>query len=390
MIKVLQVSTVAITLERFITPIARELEGSGIVMDGVARGITDNKVCQAHFQNVYDIPWTRSMFSWQNLTSAKRKIRELARRGNYDLVHVHTPIASFVTRMALKDRPSSQKLMYTAHGFHFHPAGSAWKNAVMLQLEKWAAPSTDHLVVLNDVDAKAAIEHKLVPESKLTRMFGIGIDLNDFQIPDDMQSQRRVVRDQLGLRDEQHAILMIAGYTANKRHIDAFEALAQIPADKNVVLVLAGNGTNKQEARIHAAIRKHGIEDRVRVLGYRRDVPALLAACDSTLLISDREGLPRSLMEAIAYAKPMIGTNIRGIADLVTPELGLLVPRRAPSALARAMMDIRTFQPDPSAGQKLLQECSLESIVQQYRSLYQKLTQKEASASQALNPVNVS
>lgn len=388
MIKVLQVSTVAITLERFITPIARELEAYGVVMDGAANGITTNEVCQAHFENVFEVPWTRSILSWQNLTTAKRQIRELARRGNYDVVHVHTPIASFVTRTALKNRPSTQKLLYTAHGFHFHPAGSAWKNAVMLQLEKWAAPSTDHLVVLNEIDARAAIAHQLVTESKLTRMFGIGIDLNDFQIPDDIDEQRARVRSTLGLQDHQHAILMIAGYTANKRHVDALAALAQIPADENLVLVLAGSGTDKQSQRIHAAIRKHGIEDRVRVLGYRRDVPALLSACDSTLLISDREGLPRSLMEAIAYGKPMIGTDIRGIADLITPDLGLLVPRRDPSALATAMMEVRYFQPDRAAGQKLLEQCGLDSIVQQYRSLYQQLTQKEASASQALTPAN--
>ncbi|MEM9940605.1 MAG: glycosyltransferase, partial [Planctomycetota bacterium] len=351
----------------------RELEASGIVMDGAARGISKNSVCKQHFGSVFEIPWTRSIFSWQNLTTAKRRIKNLATAGDYDIVHVHTPIASFVTRTALKDKSAGQKLLYTAHGFHFHPSGSALKNSLMLRLEKWAAPWTDHLVVLNQVDENAAIQHQLVPEFKLSRMFGIGIDLNEFQIPDDSKAQRTDLRQQLGLGENDHAILMIAGYTANKRHIDAFEALAKIASNENIVLILAGSGTEKQSSRIHDAIKRLGISDRVRVLGYRRDIPRLLLACDSTMLISDREGLPRSLMEAIAFGKPIIGTNIRGISDLVRPELGLLVPRRSPEFLSNAMRTIRSFQPDKNVGENILRQCSLETIVNQYRLLYQQL-----------------
>jgi hypothetical protein len=99
--------------------------------------------------------------------------------------------------------------------------------------------------------------------------------------------------------------------------------------------VLVGTGPLERTLREQAG--RLGVADRVVFAGYRRDVPALLAASDALVLASEREGLPRSVLEAMASARPVIGTDTRGIADAVGDHAGWIVPKRDARALAAAI-----------------------------------------------------
>ena len=107
-------------------------------------------------------------------------------------------------------------------------------------------------------------------------------------------------------------LTMVAEFAPVKRHAHLFEAFAQV-ADPRVVLVLVGDGPLESTLREKAVAL--GISDRIRWAGYRRDIPAVLAASDALVLCSEREGLNRSVLEAMAAGKPVIGTETRGIAD---------------------------------------------------------------------------
>jgi glycosyltransferase involved in cell wall biosynthesis len=141
-------------------------------------------------------------------------------------------------------------------------------------------------------------------------------------------------------------VLVPARLDPQKGHRHLLEAAGEVP---DATFVLAGDGPERQG--LGDLARSLGVENRVVFLGYRSDVPALLAACDLVVLPSLYEGLPLSLLEAMAAGKPVIASRIGGIDELVADgENGLLVPPADPHALAAA---IRGLLDDPDHARRL-------------------------------------
>src|SRR4051794_29163723 len=116
------VATVPMTLRGFLLPFAEHFRARGCRVDGLARGITGDADCVRGFDRVWDVDWSRNPLRLGQLFRTPAAIRELVVREGYDLVHVHTPIAAFLTRFALRGlrRQGRPRVIYTAHGFHFH------------------------------------------------------------------------------------------------------------------------------------------------------------------------------------------------------------------------------------------------------------------------------
>jgi len=147
-------------------------------------------------------------------------------------------------------------------------------------------------------------------------------------------------------RAGQSVILTLARLNPQKGLCYLLEAAVQVP---EALFVLAGDGSERSalEARANAL----GIADRVVFLGHRRDVPELLAGCDLLVLPSLYEGLPLSVLEAMAAGRPVVATAIGGTDEAVVHgKTGLLVPPADPDALAGA---IRTILRDPQLAQRL-------------------------------------
>jgi glycosyltransferase involved in cell wall biosynthesis len=176
-------------------------------------------------------------------------------------------------------------------------------------------------------------------------------------------------------------VLTVARLDAQKGHGYLLAAAADMP---DVTFVLAGEGPER--ASLEAQARRLGIASRVRFLGHREDVPELLAACDVFVLPSRYEGLPLSVLEAMAAARPVVATAIEGTDEIVVHgETGLLVPPAAPSALADG---IRTVLSDPAlaarmgqAGRKrACREFSTSRMVDDVSSAYDELLERSVSA----------
>jgi glycosyltransferase involved in cell wall biosynthesis len=99
-------------------------------------------------------------------------------------------------------------------------------------------------------------------------------------------------------------------------------------------LAFAGEGPLQDQMQQLAS--ELGIQDKVRFLGFRRDIPTLIRAAIATVLVSEQEGLPRSIMESLCMGVPAIGTAIRGTKDLLETGSGLLVPVGDTEALSQA------------------------------------------------------
>ncbi|MGL4882790.1 MAG: glycosyltransferase, partial [Waterburya sp.] len=163
--KILIATTIPETIGDFLLPFIRYFRNLGWQVDGMALNITNNSDCVTEFDDVWDVQWSRNPLDFSNLIVAVPRIQEIIVQGNYDLVHVHTPVAAFVTRYAINKLKIKRKpkVIYTVHGFHFHKQGNFLSNFIFLTLEKLAGSWTDYLITINCEDEVAAKKYRLLP-----------------------------------------------------------------------------------------------------------------------------------------------------------------------------------------------------------------------------------
>lgn len=371
--KILMVTTVPSTLRSFLLPFAAHFRAQGWQVDAMACGISTDAKCQQGFDRLWEVKWSRNPLDPRNLLAAPQVIREIVTREKYDIVHVHTPVAAFVTRSALKDLRErlGVRIVYTAHGFHFYAGGNPFKNAVFINLEKLAGHWTDYLVTINHEDKQAAQQHHLVAPHHDRYMPGIGVDLKYYNRHTVSESSVMQVRQELGIGADNPLLLCVAEFTARKRHVDAIAAFARL-ARTEVHLALAGSGPLMDKMQQLAT--QLGVAERVHFLGNRPDIPVLMRAASANILVSAQEGLPRSVLESLALETPTIGTNIRGTKDLLEGGCGLLVEVGDVARLAAAMAEILD-RPEAAAqmsklGHERIADYDLESIVKLHEQLY--------------------
>lgn len=321
--RILFAATVAATVRGFLLPIARHFQERGWRVDAIANGIDQDQACQSTFERVWEAGWSRNPIHPRNLMMIER-VRDLVIEQGYDIVHVHTPVAAFVTRAALDCLRRQHKLqvLYTAHGFHFHPMGGAVRNKLFEILERKAANWTDFLIVMNQEDLRAAKQKKLIGLDRLRFMPGIGLDRSFYSSSSVSQSELDRLYGELGINAATPVLLMVAEFVERKRHADAIRAFLKVRHPR-AQLVLAGSGPLFEPMKRLAA--KLGVADRIHFLGHRNDVPVLMKVSRALILPSSQEGLPRSILEALSMGVPVIGSRVRGTAELLGRNAGLLV-----------------------------------------------------------------
>jgi glycosyltransferase involved in cell wall biosynthesis len=372
--KLLMVTTVAATLRGFLLPFAQHFQQQGWQVDGMASDILEDRACGQVFDNVWPIQWSRNPLDPRNLIHVPRALRILVQKEQYSLVHVHTPVAAFVSRFALRTIPPSQKpaVIYTAHGFHFHGEGHPFKNAIFLGLEKLAGAWTDELVVINAEDEAAAQKHQLVPRGHLHYMPGIGVDLSYYAPECVPEAAAQALRDTLQLQAQDCLLLAIAELIPRKRHRDLLQSLARLQRP-DIHLALAGEGPLLAE--LQEMVQTLHLSKQVHFLGFRPDMPIWIRAAQATVLVSEQEGLPRSVMEALALAVPVIGTEIRGTRELLAEGCGMLVSVGDIDGITQAMLWIADHPAEAremgDKGQQRMQHYGLDNILKQHEILYQ-------------------
>jgi glycosyltransferase involved in cell wall biosynthesis len=205
-----------------------------------------------------------------------------------------------------------------------------------MALEWLAGRVTDVLFTQAEEDAATARRVELI-RGAVIQPIGNGVDARRFG-PADADARRRL-RAELDTPDDRVVIVTIGRLVAEKGYLELLRAMKDIDAELWIVGErLASDHASSIDAAIAEVERDPALKKRVRFLGYRRDVPALLGAADIFTLPSHREGMPRSIIEAMMTGLPVVATDIRGSREEVVPEeTGLLVPVDDAAALARAL-----------------------------------------------------
>jgi glycosyltransferase involved in cell wall biosynthesis len=335
--KIAQLCAVDFTLYHFLLPLMRALRDAGHEVVGIASDGPFTSKVRAEGFRVEPVYIERS-FNLLRHSGSARGLRALFRRERFDIVHVHTPVAALIGRWAAW-RAGVPRIVYTAHGFYFHERMAWPKRAAFVALEWMGGRLTDVLFTQAEEDAATARRLRLA-KGPITAI-GNGVDPARFHPAADA-AERRKLRAELGAAEGDVVILMVGRLVAEKGYVELIEAMRAVEAKLWVVGErLASDHAGAVEHAVAAAESDPVLKQRVRFLGYRADVPALMRAADIYTLPSHREGMPRSVIEAMMTGLPVVGTNIRGTREeVVEGETGTLVPVDDAPALAAALVRV--------------------------------------------------
>jgi glycosyltransferase involved in cell wall biosynthesis len=259
--------------------------------------------------------------------AAVRELRALAKRLAPDVVQINSSKAGVLARLALARLGT--KTVFTAHGWAFSGRGGVG-GAAYTAAERAVAPLSDAIVCVSNHDLQLARERHIRPRGEL-HVIHNGVDAAAV-LPERRPAGERLV---LGCT---------ARLAPPKDLITLLDALAR-PGCERWHLRVFGEGPDRERIERHREAL--GLADRVTLLGNRADVETQLADCDAFALISDWEGLPYSILEAMAAGLAVLATRVGGIADLVVPgSTGELVPPRHAAAAGSVLA---AWAADPSA-----------------------------------------
>ncbi len=330
--KILEVTNVDFSLRHFLLPLMRGLRARGHEVVGVcADGPLLGDVRDEGFR-VEGLPMARSLSPLAQVLAFRALVR-LIRRERPDLVHAHMPISGVLARLAARIC-GVRIIAYTCHGFLFNQPGPLPRRLVSLLLEWLAGRVTDRYFTVSEEEAV---------DARRLRIHSGAIGIGNGRSPAVFQPDpllRAQVRTSLGTPEERVVVIVVSRLVRHKGHPELLAAMAQVPEAELWVVGdrLSSDHGETLDAAFEAAARPEVLGPRLRRLGYRTDIPALLASADIFALPSHFEGLPMSVIEAMLCGLPVVATAIRGPREqVVDGETGLLVRPRAVDELASAL-----------------------------------------------------
>ena len=346
--KICQLCNLDFTLYHFLLPLMRAMGEKGHEVVGVCPdGEYADKVRAEGFR-VETVPIHRSF----NIFSHAGSIRQLValfRAEKFDIVHVHNPVAALVGRAAAW-RAGVPCIVYTAHGFYFHEHMPLLKRSAFIALEWLAGRVTHVLFTQSQEDAETARRLRLIAGGHIEAI-GNGVDARRFH-DQKTKAERTRVRADIGTPENAVAIMSLGRLVAEKGFPELIEAMRDVDAHLWVIGErLESDHAFSIEYTMTLARGDTSLKERIHFLGYRADIPELLRAADIFVSASHREGMPRSIIEAMMCALPVVATNIRGSREeVVQGETGILVEVKQPDELARAL---NALVANPAARKKL-------------------------------------
>ena len=355
--KIALIASVHTHIRSFHQPLIKALQEQGHIVDVICGDQEADKLGDEEIL----ISIHRNPFNPANLIGLWQLIK-LLRQKNYDLVHCHTPIGGLLTRLACLLASSRAKVVYTAHGFHFYKGAPALNWLIYYPIEWFLAACTDLLLVINQEDWQNARSLNF-PARQIKRIPGVGVNLKQFRTI--ISARKAFIRFQNGYFADEKLVICVGEFNKNKNQQLLLHALALIKQqapELKVRLILAGNGPLWRECKRLA--KQLGVADDVEFLGYRNDLDEFLTYCDLAVSASRREGLPVSIIEALATGLPIVASDIRGHRDLVTKDNGELVACTDNEVSDFAKAIIRSLRPETAKNPEACRQSSLVYDVQ--------------------------
>jgi L-malate glycosyltransferase len=260
-----------------------------------------------------------------------RRLAEITHREQVDVLHAHqyTPFFYSAVSRLLGSRPP---ILFTEHGRHqpdYPRPKRMLANRVLLR-------GRDRVVAVGEAVRQALIHNEGIAPGRV-QVIHNGIPLDKFGTQP-TASERAAIRAEIGLGPDDLVLIQVARLDYLKDHATAIRTIERVKNRcSRARLVLVGDGPER--GPIESLVRQRTLGEDVRFLGQRDDVPRLLAVSDIVLLTSISEGIPLTLIEAMAAGRPVVSTRVGGVAEVVDDgQTGLLAPAGDDDALAEQIL----------------------------------------------------
>jgi glycosyltransferase involved in cell wall biosynthesis len=327
----------AITLSERLTPrgfTTRLVHGS------LGDGEGDMRYLLSPGTAVEHLPRLRRELSPANDYAAFTRVSAILREFRPQIVHTHMAKAGAIGRAAaaLYNRsaaPSDRaRVVHTYHGHVLEGYFSPAKTALFVGIERRLARSTDRIVAISPAIRDELLRDRRIGRPEQYRVVPLGFDLSALTAIDD--GARAAARRSLGIDAAAHVVSTVGRLTAIKQHYLFLEAARLIAnSDPAAIFLIAGDG--ELRSALETTAHDFGIADRVRFLGWRRDLTTIYGTSDVFLLTSRNEGTPVALIESLAAGVPGVSTDVGGVRDVLQDDCGIAVPFGNAAGLATAV-----------------------------------------------------
>jgi glycosyltransferase involved in cell wall biosynthesis len=292
-------------------------------------------------------------------------IKTLSKKNiNFNLIHSHFIDKGFIG-VAIKNL-SDKPLVVTAHGGDVYDL--PFRDNYYRSLARYVLSNADQVIAVSRF-----IEEKLlslgVPSSKLN-VIPNGYDRQLFRPRPLLQARR-----QLNLPVDKKILLSVSNLVDVKGHYFLIEAMKSILCKRSeVMLILVGSGPLKKV--LEKRLRELGLEGKVLIIGGKKheEIPIWMNACDLFVLPSLSEGFPTVIPEALACGKPVVGTKVGGVSEILkNKEVGLLVEPQNISSLALGIIEALNEKWHPRVIHEYAEQYSWNNLVPRIISIYEKV-----------------
>jgi glycosyltransferase involved in cell wall biosynthesis len=300
-----------------------------------------------------------------------RKFIRAVRDFETDLIHSHLPGANLYSCLA--GYWTGIPVITTYHGELFLPGSPVGHAGVKNRIVRKLASK---IVLVADYLRHDFVSIARFPVSKLSIIYN-GIPIAGPGADFDPVRKRQSV----GLAPDDLAVGIVANFRPPKGYQYFMEAVRIVHKElPDVKFLIVGQGEGDIRQKVEDTIKEYGLQDNVKILGFRSDVPELLQIIDLFVLSSISEGLPLAAVEAMAASKPVVATKVGGMAELVqSGTSGYLVPpadaRKLADRMIAVLKDSSLRESMGSAGREIaVSTFSIEGMVASYQQLYEGLT----------------
>lgn len=261
------------------------------------------------------------------------EIYRFIKKNKIDIVHTHSSKAGILGRLAAR-LARARIIIHTVHGWSFNDYQPWFLRKIYIALERLACASTDKLIVVSEYDKQIGINNRIGRKDNYT-CIRYGIDYQEFK-----DSKEQDLRGELKINKDSLIVGNISCFKSQKSPQD-FIKLAYLVNQviPNTKFILVGDGFLR--CRIEKLINKLNLQDKVILAGWRRDIPRILSTIDVFVLTSLWEGLPITVLEAMAANLAVIATNTGGVGEVILDEdTGFLVSPGDVQGLSRKLINL--------------------------------------------------
>jgi len=309
------------------------------------------------------------------LFKIKGILQEIKKDDSPMIVHTHSSKAGILGRWGARFA-KSDGIIHTIHGFGFHDYQPLPLKGFLIFLEMVTARITDAFIAVSQANIKKGVDSGIFAKQKTT-LIRSGIELEEFT---EKRVKRQEKKKELGIEPGLPLVTMIGCLKPQKAPLDYLEVAHQVLQEREARFILVGDGELREKVEKKAV--QLGLGERFKLLGWRRDIPAILAATDIFVLTSLWEGLPRVLPQAMALGIPIVATGVDGTPEAVVHNVnGFITKPRDTKAMAERIIYLLDHPQEAKRmgkqGKKRVREFDIRRMVREQEDLYLKLLRKK-------------